>query len=199
MFLLPVIWITAGSPDLREALADLPTTRKHLLALYGACAMLPAVLIQLRFSENPQAAWIYAAMPIRSPGPILVGATKAMMVRFVLPTFIMVAAITLAEWGFSILDDVALAGSAALLMCAVEGLLIGRCFPFSQGFAVSDASGRMSRSLLLLLIPAGLGGVHYILTFFPLLVPLAAPLVLALALLLFWVYARTPWSAVDMG
>jgi hypothetical protein len=197
VLLLPILWVTTGYHGLRAALADLPTTHKHLLALYGACAMLPSVLIQLRFSDNPQSAWIYTALPIRVPGEVLAAAIKALMVRFVLPAFILLAGGTLAIWGPAVWDDITLAACTTLLMCMAQALLMGRFFPFSQPFAVADASGRMSKSLLLILIPAGLGGLHYALTFSPPMVPLAIPVALILSLLMYRAYARTPWSAVE--
>lgn len=197
MFMLPAIWLLSGGQSFREAFTGLSATKKHLLLLYMACASLPTALIQLRYSDNWQAAWVYAAMPIRLPGEVFVAAMKALIVRFVLPAFAIVATVTLTLWGPAALADVALSACITLLMCVVQGLFFSRRFPFSEAFGTTEAHGGMARSFLLMLVlPASLGGLHYLLTFYPLCVPLMIPVVLLTAAMLLRAYAHTPWAAI---
>lgn len=197
IFVFPAFFLIAGHPSVRQALVELPNTQKHLFVLYMAGAMLPSMLINLRFGDNWQAAWIYTAMPIARPGDVFAAATKALTIRFVLPAYAVVSAATMALWGARILPDIALAGCTTLMMCSLQSWFFGRRFPFSEAFGVTAASGRASRSMLLLLIPMGLGGLHYLLTFAPFTVFLMIPVVLLVAAGLFRAYARTSWQAVE--
>jgi ABC-2 type transport system permease protein len=198
IFIFPIFFLLSGHEGFREAFAGLSATKNYLFVLYMAGSVLPSTLVHLRFSDNWQAAWVYDALPVALPGEIFAAAMKALIVRFVIPAFAIVSCVTLAIWGPRIVGDLALAASATLVMCVLQGLFFGRRFPFSQAFGVTDASGRAGRTLLLVfLVPAALGFLHYRLTSRPLLVPLMIPVVLLAAVLLFRAYARTSWAAVQ--
>lgn len=197
LIIFPVIWLVSGQRELGTALTEIRASQRHLFLLYMVCGMLPGVLVNLRFSDSWPAGWVYTALPIARPGDILAPALGAVAVRFVVPVFGLTAALILAVWGPGVVDDILLAGCATFLMCGLHGLLVGRQFPFAQAFATTDASGRFGRNLLLLLIPAVLGGLHYALTFLPWSTwPICIP-VLLVGAILFRSLARTPWNRLD--
>ncbi len=197
LILLPAFWLFSGYGGVSQALEELPRTRKHLFVLYMGCMMIPAALIQLRFSADWQAAWVYFAAPVRKPGEIITAAMWAIVARFVLPAYLVISVLTLAVWGPAIWADLLMAGSATLLMCILQSMLFGRRLPFAEQFGVMEGSGRMNRSLLFMLLPAALGGLHLGLTMLPMAVVAATPVLLAVALLLLRSYRRTPWSAIE--
>ncbi len=194
-----VFLLSSSHTGLRETLATLPNTNKHLFMLYFGCLFLPNALLPLRFTPQPEAAWVYFSLPVARPGDILLGALKAVIVRIVLPTFLVLSAVTLAIWPPRVIGDILLASSAALLVCTAQALLIGRALPFSQAPSAMESSGRSARALLLGLIPASIGGLHYLLADSPRAVLCAIPIVLLLTALLARVYRGTDWRALARG
>jgi hypothetical protein len=195
LFILPVaLLFSEGNP--RAALQSLPATNRHLFLLYLACASFAPAILQLRYSPFWQAAWIYEALPIPRGGDILLPALLAVLLRFVLPGFAFLSAVLLAIWGVRILPDIALALLVTIAVALVEGMLLGRCVPFSEQFGVREGSGRMGKNLFLLAIAAGLGWGHYCLRGWTWGVPVAIALMAVLIIILGAAYRRTPWPKV---
>ncbi|MEP0842588.1 MAG: hypothetical protein HRF43_07735 [Phycisphaerae bacterium] len=196
-FIFSLGFLLAGRGDAMEALRDLPGTQKHLFLLYMASAMIPNVLMQLRFSEKHEAAWVYFSLPIGDPGEVLFGTLKAVMLRFIVPGFALISLPVAAFWGLRSLPDVGVAFCALLFISAMEALLYARALPFSTAFGALEMSGRFVRSMLLMGVPAAIGGVHYGLSMLaPVgLVPLAG-LLLGGAWLAARNYRRTSWPAL---
>ncbi|MFQ5413063.1 MAG: hypothetical protein ACE5E6_01255 [Phycisphaerae bacterium] len=195
LFVFGFVMIFSDDQGLKQALATLPDTSKHLYFLYFAAAMVPMAIIQQRYSASHDAAWTYRALPLERPGLALMGALKAVITRYVVPIFAVVSLPILCLWGVSAVADVVLALCATLLVCALDALLFGRCFPFSEPFSMTEGSGRMIKSMLLMGIPAALGGAHYALSLLlPVAVLPAAALVLLLALVPLSAYAKTTWT-----
>ena len=123
--------------------------------------------MHLPYSDHHEAAWLYYALPLPAPGPVLMGALKAVFARFVLPATALIALVALLIWGLQIWLDVLLAAGVTLLVSCVSGLMLARRFPFSQAFALTEGSGRVIWSVLVMAGVAVLGGVHYLLTLRP--------------------------------
>jgi len=179
-----------------RSLAELAASRTYLLLLYFGCMMVPTSLIQMRFSDQREAAWIYRALPLVSPGEVLAAGLKVLVVKLMAPAFVVLSAITLAIWGYRVIPDVVLAFCVALLMAGLQALAMGRYLPFSQAFQVRDSSGRATRAMLLMLLAMAVGGLHFLLTYVPYGVPAAIVPVAALAWLTIAGYRRTSWAQV---
>jgi ABC-2 type transport system permease protein len=196
VFIFSAVFILSDTEGIRHAIAMLPQTHKHLFILYMCCAMAPTAFFQMRYSDRYEAAWIYRVLPLATPGDVLQAGLKVVIVRLVVPSFALVALVTLALWGPAAVPDILLALCATLLMCGLHALLMGDHLPFSEPYGVIQGSGQATRSLLYLLLPAAIGGLHYLLTFVPYGTMAAMPLVMLGASLALRAYGRTPWSAV---
>jgi len=198
LFVFAFIILLLNDPGgVLQAYRNLPPTNKHLVLLYFGCASISSILMQVRFTTQPEAAWIYYALPFQQPGEILMGAMKVIIARFVLLPQGILALICLGIWGPAIGADLLLAMAATLLLAMLYGLLLGRELPFSQTYSVIQASGRFMRSLLVLGVPAISGFGHFLLKqTHPSAVPLAAIPVLIAALILARVYRNTTWATL---
>lgn len=204
MFAFFFVWVFAmvllDDKGVWATLAALPETNYHLLFLYFASMLIPTMIAVQKFSDHHEAAWAYRAFPVALPGEVLMGALKAILVRFMVPAYALISIAVVAVWGLSAVDDVVLALCGTLLTCALNALVLGRVFPFSQPYVASEGTGRVGKSFLMMFIPAVVGLSHYgLLRVAPILVPMAIPVVLFVALLALRTYARTPWSAVSTG
>ncbi len=197
LLLMGLVIVMSDEGGFRQAFAVLPESNKHLLLLYMGCAMAPMAVIALRYSAAHEAAWVYYALPLGRPGDVLAGALKVVLARLVMPTFSLIALVTLAIWGGRILLDVLLAFFATLMVSGIQAMLFARRFPFSEEYQVAEGSGRAARSMLLMIFPAALGGMHWaLLLFVPAVIPLAIPLWAVLMVIAFRAYACTSWQQV---
>jgi ABC-2 type transport system permease protein len=196
VLILGAAFLFSSSESLRDTLETLPQTHKHLFMLYMCCALAPTGFFQMRYSDHHEAAWIYRALPLATPGQVLRAGLKVAIVRLVMPSFALVALIVLAIWGVTVVPDLLLALSAVLFTCAAQALLMGAHFPFSEPFGTLESSGRFSRSLLYMLLAVALGGLHSLLSVVPYGVPAAVPLVALTAWLALRAYGRLSWRKV---
>ncbi len=197
MFVMSFAFLLFSDPrGMRYALENLPQTQKYLFPLYFACAMVPMIVLQLRYSDKHEAAWIYGALPLARPGDVLMGGLKVVLVRFVVPTSVLVAGVVLAIWGVSKLPDIVLAFCAIVLAAILQSLLFGRRLPFSEGYGVMEGSGRSAKGFLLLVVPGILGGAHYVLLLVPGGVVMAIPAVVLIVILVARGYSNTDWATL---
>ena len=196
IFILAGGFILSSATNWRETLATLPTTQKHLLLLYVCCALAPMTLMQIRFSDRYEAAWLYRVLPLERPGPVLLAALKVLLVRLIGPAFALVAIVTLAIWGRRVVSDLVLAFLMTLLITVLQAFLLGRRFPFSEPYGVLEGSGRMTRSLLFMIMPLAAGWLHYALLRIEFGVVTAIPFVAAAVVVIVWLYGRTNWPSV---
>jgi ABC-2 type transport system permease protein len=151
---------TSGQ-GLTERLHAASQTQTHLLVLYMACFMVPSTLLQLRFSPQYQAAWLYEALPIARPGVVMVAALKAVLARFVLPAYVIIGTVVAAVWGQRCAWDLVFAAGAIVFISTLEAAYLARALPFSEAFGAMEGSSRMGKSMALMIIPGAIGGFHY--------------------------------------
>jgi hypothetical protein len=180
-----------------ESLVNLPHTQKYIIFLYIGCLLIPIVLLQQRFSDQWEAAWVFHTLPFDNPGRIMKGALKAMLVKYGGSAFVLLALLVLLIWGPHTLDDIALSFLNMVLTSLFIAATMVRDLPFSKKYAVARDAQRGITGFLLFVIPAGAGVVHYGLTFVPygtlagILVSLAAVLV-GMSL-----YGRMSWARIN--
>ncbi|MCX6213069.1 hypothetical protein [Spirosoma sp.] len=170
----------------------------YLFALYFAGLYVMVAQYQLGISDNYKASWIYGSAPIQTPGAVLLGALKALILKLLLPFYVILASYILYRYGLDKISDVLLAFSNSLVMLVSSALLSTRYMPFSLA---PDAlkQNNTARGLLTSLILAVIGFSHYGLTFIPYGVWVATPLSVGIFFLLLQYYKKTAWSAIEMG
>lgn len=170
----------------------------YLIALYFAGIYVMVAQYQLSVSDNYRASWIYGSAPIREPGDILSGSLKALIIKLLIPFYLLVSIYILYRYGIDKISDVLLAFSNSLVMLLSAALLSTRYMPFS---VVQDAirQNNTARSLLVSVVLGVVGASHYGLTFVPYGVWAAIPLSIATFWVLLRQYKKTGWTRIDMG
>lgn len=153
--------LTQHGSSIGDAFAHLGETSKFILLLYMSSYVLVNGMNYLVMSDQYKAAWIYYASPTQLPGKIMVGALKAMWVKFFLPFFTLLALFSIWVWGISIWPDILLALVNVTLMAGCIARISFRQLPFSMMEQVKQKGSRVIRSLLTMLIPFALGVGHY--------------------------------------
>ncbi|QHV98508.1 ABC-2 family transporter permease [Spirosoma endbachense] len=170
----------------------------YLFALYFAGLYVMVAQYQLSVSDNYRASWIYGSAPIQTPGDVLSGSLKALIIKLLLPFYSLLASYILYRYGIDKISDVLLAFSNSLVMLISAALLSSRYMPFSTAQDALKQSNT-ARGLLTSLVLGLVGFSHYGLTY----IPYGTWIALPLSVLTFWIllryYKQTDWSQIMMG
>jgi ABC-2 type transport system permease protein len=170
----------------------------YLFALYFAGIYVMVAQYQLSVSDSYRASWVYGSAPIRQPGEVLSGALKALIIKLLIPFYVLLAGYILYRYGTDKTPDVILAFFNSLIMLISAALLSKRHMPFS---AEQDAlkQNNTARGLLVGLVLGVVGTSHYGLTLIPYGVIGAIPVSIVLFWVLFRQYRQTNWTQIEMG
>ncbi len=189
-----VYLLTENHTSFTHAMLHLADRPKHLFLLYTSSFVMITALSYLTMSDQYKAAWVYYATPVRVPGKIMIGAFKAIWIKYFLPFFLLIATFVLYVWGLRVISDVVLALVNVTLFVSCIARLSHRQLPFSTMEQMKDRGGRILKSFLVMLIPFTLGIGHY----FSLNLLWLKMLFLVLSAILLWLvadsYGNTSWE-----
>jgi hypothetical protein len=87
---------------------------------------------QLPYTDTPEAAWIYTALPLQEHSHLLSGAVKAMLVRYCLPVYLVVTVPALWLWGLKTLPQILLSGFGIVLLILFSLIIQRMELPFTE-------------------------------------------------------------------
>ncbi len=119
---------------------------------------------QLPYTDTPEGSWIYRALPFKNHGHILTGAIKAMFLKFFLPTFIIIASISLYVWGLPKLPGMILGALLIVLVNLYSIIFMKMDLPFTQPRDMQQKGANMARMFLLMLLMGITIGLVYLTT-----------------------------------
>jgi hypothetical protein len=157
---------------------------------------LPIVILQQRFSDQYEAAWIYRALPFAKPGDIQKGSLKAMVFKYGLPVFTPLVILVLLVWGPAVLDDVVFAFMNMLISSLVLAFIGKGDLPFSRRYGGAAERQRGLSGFLMFMVPAGLGLIHFGMTFVPYAVPVGILMAAGIAYIGMKAYGNIGWDAI---
>lgn len=156
-----VYLLTQNDNSFSESFNHMASTRMHLLLMYMSSFVMITALSYITMSDQYKAAWVYYAAPLQVPGRVMIGAFKAVMVKFFLPFFILIGAFVVYTWGVHAIWDVLLAFVNVVLFVSIVARISYRHLPFSVMEQMKQGGSRILKSILGMLIPAMFGFGHY--------------------------------------
>jgi hypothetical protein len=157
-------------PDLKDPAASLKESAEFLRYLFliiigfaGGMASL-----QLPYTDTPEAAWIYRALPVSEHGQILTGAIKSMIMRFYIPLFLIVAIPSVWFWGVGMVPQIVLSGCGIIMLLLLVIMLQGMELPFTQPREMQRKGANTITAILSMILMGIFSGVVYGTTFIPL-------------------------------
>ena len=133
-----------------------------LLVIYFSSFIFITAIGQLTYSEKYKAAWIFDISPVDTPGKVISGAVKSVMVCFYLPIVLIFAILGLVFAGPAILPNLILGSFNILTIGSLIAYFNLRALPFSMS-ALNASKGRtVTRNMLSMFIPMALGGFHWL-------------------------------------
>ncbi len=148
--------------NLAAMVTRLQSGHMFLIWIYSSCLTVIIAYTHVTYSDNYKAAWVYFIAPIRQPGEALIGTFKTLMTKFFLPFYLFVSTVCIVIWGPSVLQHLALGMINVSLFVLSMAYIMHRKMPFSLNQELQNAnSGNILKSMLTLILPAVLGGLHY--------------------------------------
>ncbi len=193
---LGFITIFRGGQDIQSTVTELSSSGKYLWLIYLPIIIATSAIYLLPFHENYTAAWIYDTAPVPTPGKLLSGGLKAILVKFFLPFYFVMAATAISIWGPSVIDDCILGLFNDIFVFYLIATIADKYLPFSQKQSADQQSGKFARTLLQILIIGVIVGMHYFAAMIPWLVLALSPVSIAGIVYLQRRLAQTQWSAI---
>lgn len=182
--------------EILQKIQSLPSTQKYIIFLYIGCILIPIVVMQQRFSDQYEAAWIYHALPFARPGDIQKGSLKAMIFKYGLSVFAPLILLVLLVWGPSVIDDIVLALMSLIISSLVIAFIGKSDLPFSRRYGGAAERQRGLSGFFMFAIPAGLGLIHFGMTFIPYAIPVGILTSAGIVYLGMKAYGNIGWDAI---
>jgi hypothetical protein len=151
-----------GQATLAETWAHLPETKTYILLIYMCSFAMITAITNLVYSDKYKASWVYYVSPMQTPGEILVGAVKAMLVKYFVPFYLGVSVFALWIWGVRVLPDLFLGLANVIWFGLLMGYVRLKRLPFSASISVQAGTGRFVKGFMIVIIPACVGFGHYL-------------------------------------
>ena len=191
--------LTQNHTSLSDAFNHLSYQPRHLLLLYMSSFVMLSALSYLTMSDQYKAAWVYYATPVVTPGKIMVGAFKAIWVKYFLPFFLSLSVFILYIWGRDAVMDIILAMVNVTLFVSCMARISYRHLPFSTAEQMKQGGSRILKSFIVMIVPTILGFGH----FFAMHLLWLKLVFLALSAILLWLvmdsYSNTTWQNMIKG
>ncbi len=190
-----VYLMVMGDGDIREKVQSALASDSYIILLYCCFIVLSAATSNARFTEQFKAAWVFFAKPIERPGPIITGASKAALMRYYLPYYLMVSIAVLSCWGIDTLDDIVLVFFINILLSFLATLIAYRNLPFSIAWENAQKANNTVNALLTMVLAGGVGSLHYfVLTKTWWLIPIALLTTIGLTWLVYKELIKLNWQ-----
>ena len=164
MLVIGFIMLKPDLSDLAGSFQKMGETNKYLFLIFiGYFGSLS--VLQLPYSDTPEAAWIYQALPLKEHGHLLTGAVKALLFRFFLPGYLLITIPAIWIWGIDILPQIFLGGLCIILFTLITIIFLKMELPFTQIREMQQKGANMIATIFSLILMGLLAGLGYLTSF----------------------------------
>jgi hypothetical protein len=183
-----------------KSINNVVSGKLYIALLYFPILISSTLANAVLVGEQKMSGWIFRSSPMDSPAELFKGIIKAGFVRFLIPVYIILAAVVLFFWGFSKISDIVIALLANYLMSIVLFYYQTPRFPFTLEKSAVQGGSNGLRVMLSMLIVVFIAMLHWGLLSMPfhaslLLIPLYITLIWYVDFR--WVYSRITWKEID--
>jgi ABC-2 type transport system permease protein len=179
-------------PDLNnftEWFRNLPNTQNYFVFIFFGFFATTS-LVQLQYTDTPEAAWVYKSLPVATPGHILSGAIKAMLAKYFVPMYILLLSTVLIIWGIKLLPIMLLGALLTITSTLISIIFQTPVLPFSQPRIMQQKGMNNIKVFLGLLFMGVVVGIVYFLSLAPLWGLIVAAVISLLTNVLLFIYIR---------
>ena len=191
-------FITNRKGGIKENWDKLLEGNMYILLIYLTSFVLTTVLQHISMTEKYKASWIFFTTPHQQPGKILAGMFKAVIVKYYLPFFLFIALFNLVFWGPKVINDLIVAFMVSIIYGILVALFQVKGLPFSQPINIKSG-GKSFLAFFIIIIPVGLGFLHYWAAKWETAIWISAILLSVAAWVAFSQYKKETWESLEMA
>ena len=196
MLIYPLFIFGSSKGGLTERIASMRASETtSLMVIYFCFTIFMTIKGQISQSEDFKAAWIFNLAPINQPGEILSGTFRSILVKFMLPTFLMLSVFIIFIWGIHLLDDLVFGALSIINLNLLNSIGGTNKLPFSNEMT-NKGGGTFVRNILFFMASGLVALVHYFLMQVPYVITGFGILQLGLAWFLLKEYRKLGWDKV---
>jgi ABC-2 type transport system permease protein len=192
------VFVLRGGSSVEENWERLPATANYLWLVYMPLFLTSSAFTLISFNEHYNASWIYHSAPVTSPGSLITGAMKALLVKFFFPVFFLLMGLALWIWGAPVIDDFLFGFINNIFILFVLASLSQHFLPFSMQPNTKQQAGKVAKALLQFLVIGILVGSHYLLIQKPVLLLAAAPILMVSIFFMYRFIFNIAWTKISI-
>lgn len=192
-FVITVVFPLGKEDDISP---NLYNSSFYLFGFYFSIFLLISALGVLPYADRYKASWFYRAYPIESPGRILTGSYKALLVKYFLPIYAIITVATVYLFGMRVLNDAFFALFALLATVTGVAMLTNNILPFTKSWDEASRGGNIGFLLLSMMLASACAAIHYFISQYDWLVWLMIPILALLHIAGIRYYASTKWKYI---
>lgn len=162
--ILPISLLAAqilNKKSFNEVMVD-GSNNKMYLYVYITIGLLSTIISLMYFSEKYEGAWIYKVAPIDSPKPIIKGIFKAVILKYILPLFIVTTIVFTSILGVKVILHMIIAFiNYILIMIIMYKSNKSLQIPFSKKSQTVNSSTGFLTLIVIMAITGLLAFIHY--------------------------------------
>ena len=120
-----------------------------------------AAIMQLPYTDTPEASWIYRIIPLKENGYLVSGALKAILFKFFTPVYILISVPLLLLWGWSVLPQILLSYLCNILIILIAILIIKKELPFTHPREMQQKGMNSIIAILIMIFMFLIAGLVY--------------------------------------
>lgn len=166
MIVMAVVLLKPDFNNLSQWYVQLSESSRYLMFIFFGFFASNCV-DQIRYTDTPEAGWVYKALPIESPGHILSGAIKAVLIKYFVPIYVILISAAAFIWGLHILPLMFLGAILIVTTTLLSIIIQDIALPFSQPREMQQKGSNFLKIMLGTIIMGALIGIVYLASFFP--------------------------------
>lgn len=153
--------LSAPGANISEKINHFQNGASYIFLVYLSTIVLTNIFSNISLSEKYKAAWVYYALPIKTPGKILSGMYKAIISLYFLPYCALLTIAMTFVWGPKVINDAILGFLISNICGILLALFMVKGLPFSKPAVPKQSGGKMIASFIVTMSIACLGYGHY--------------------------------------
>jgi len=162
--IMVVFAIAILKPDLSDLVASLQVkgsyTKYFFIVICGFSGN--AAIMQMPYTDTPEAAWIYRALPVKEYGHLQTGVLKAILFRFFIPVYLIITVPSILIWGLSIIPQIVLSALFNVFIILISCIIKKKELPFSQTREMQQKGANTIMAIFSMTLMFMIGGIVYL-------------------------------------
>ncbi len=192
------VFVLRGGSSISENWNELPATSNFLWLIYMPLFLTSSAYSLISYNEHYNASWIYHSAPLSSPGALIMGGLKALLLKFFLPVFLLLFGLAFWVWGTPIIDDFLFGFFNNIFILFVLASLSQHILPFSMQPNTKQQAGKVAKALLQFFVIGILVGLHYLLIQRAMYLYIIAPVLIISIFFLYRFISNISWIKISV-